>query len=869
MYRSRVAWLAYAAGLASTTNGQQSGWVEGQANTTMCIWYNHRIATLKDTVYIDGGHLYWSRGMADGSFLPPEDDQNPLGLIYTFNFSTPFNSSSNFTALLGNTISKGLNGGPASNVGPNFLDGAMLHNNDEFFLYGGLLAQTDTASPPGGEDVLNYEASQSRGETGTFRPGFIIDELPEGMTRYVAYGGAVSAPSENKGWYFGGYRSESWGPIYEYTGNSSLDPSNVSDTLITLDMRGNRQATWSNDTLPPGIPGRANPSVVWVPVGAEGILVALGGVSYPGYGVGSGEGRSLNAAQSRRDSPGFMANVDIYDIAADRWYQQPTIAGPTQLAMGCAVVAPASDYSSFNIYYYGGYDGLDTDSDFNDDVWILSLPSFMWMKVSSGSPQHARAGHHCVMPYPDQMITIGGRRSTQGNSLPCVGDGKLFDVFNLTSGNWMESYDPTSWNDYGVPEMIHLMIGGDYAGGATMTTPTPTGWATSGLASVFATAYPTTKLATYYPYSSVGPGNSTREDYEANQGGGGTPSWVAPVLGVVLGLVFVTAVVVAVLLYRRRRLLKKSAGSDQSTDENGNRVRTWMETQQGYKAPTVTTEDTRTQYEEMESRGVTPMLPPGHPEMRMMEPVEMPDGPISEHQISEFQVANRQIAELQSDSRRVELPVPDNTYGRGNPTKYAYLGSNPHQLSTPASQPHFGSHDHPAIAVPPAASFSSQERPDSPSLGADTRFDAIANVLPKPAPSPISIPPAAAAAAAAAASPEGADSHNAAAAAAPSSGPRKAVVSGLSGISSRDSAHLRQISDVTVSSDAGSAAPPAYNEGAGNQQQPRGNAPAEPPTANQAGSDWDRGDRAGAGSPLRRSIFHEDTGDLGGRGPTS
>jgi hypothetical protein len=31
-------------------------------------------ATVRDTVYIDGGYLYWVPGMADGSYGPPTED---------------------------------------------------------------------------------------------------------------------------------------------------------------------------------------------------------------------------------------------------------------------------------------------------------------------------------------------------------------------------------------------------------------------------------------------------------------------------------------------------------------------------------------------------------------------------------------------------------------------------------------------------------------------------------------------------------------------------------------------------------------------------------------------------------------------------
>ncbi len=70
-----------------------------------------------------------------------------------------------------------------------------------------------------------------------------------------------------------------------------------------------------------------------------------------------------------------MSTTEVYDIAGDKWYQQPATGPPPQLTRGCAVVAPARDGSSFNIYWYGGYDGLHPSGPFSDDVWILSLPS--------------------------------------------------------------------------------------------------------------------------------------------------------------------------------------------------------------------------------------------------------------------------------------------------------------------------------------------------------------------------------------------------------------------------------------------------------------------------------------------------------------
>ncbi len=279
-----------------------------------------------------------------------------------------------------------------------------------------------------------------------------------------------------------------------------------------------------------------------------------------------------------------MSTIDIYDVANDKWYQQSTADGPGALTRGCAVVATAADRSSFNIYYYGGYAALDRSSGFNDDVWVLSLPSFSWTKLTPGDPLHARAGHKCVVPYPDQMMIVGGY-TNQTVSPVCI-EGGVVQMYNLTSGTWMDGYDPAKHADYGVPEAIYAKIGGSKTGGATMTTPTPSGWADASLADVFKTPYPTSKLTTYYPYASASPSNNTNPGItpSTDGGGGGLPSWAPIVLGVVLGLVFLTCLAVAILFLAPPQVFRRGTSEVGTEDTNGRRIISWMRGQQGAAA---------------------------------------------------------------------------------------------------------------------------------------------------------------------------------------------------------------------------------------------------------------------------------------------
>lgn len=791
MYQYRIARLAYTSGLLASLVHVQSvlgqlgggwgGWIQGQANSTLCSWDALRVTTLKDVVYLDGGDQRFIAGMTDESITTPlGGDNNPLGLVWTFNFSTPFDKTTNFSTIL-NTLSKAPGGGAATNIAPNYHDGALLGNDDEFYLYGGTLFLTSRYSAPDGGSVLEYSKSKYGDDDGrSFFQGFQNVDLPNDMTRYITYGASANAPSEQKAWYFGGYRSDSWGPIYYEGVNTTFDPSTVSNTFISLDLSVQGGEVWKNVTLPSGTRSRADPSMVWVPVGEKGILVVMGGVTYPAYN--NANESSENPAQSKKDSPEFMATVDVYDVAGDKWYQQPTQGPPPALARGCAVVATAKDKSSYNIYYYGGYDGLDLDANFNDDVWILSLPSFMWMQVSASTGSHARAGHQCVMPYPDQMITIGGRTSNTGNNEACLGGAgdsdtpSMLQAYNLTQAEWMDSYDPKSWNEYGVPQMIYMMIGGDYSGGATKTVPTPGGWATPALGSVFATPYDTTKITTYYPYSSVGPGNGTRG--AADSGGGGrkgTPGWVGAVIGVVLGLALIAAVVVGIILYRRRKLFKRNNNvrSDQPiTEETGHKVNSWIQNLQS-KTPTLM--GGGTQYGDPESRVASPS---------QEVTTELPYSP---------------LFELVGDSpRRGELASNPSSSPTSN--LFAMNPSTPHANTTSKNQFPLGSttsHDHVSNidSQEPPPQYS--QRPDSPSLGSNgeqyASLTGIATSKPNLNNSGSEMRPNI--------SNNAVNIGNADRPRTAGSNPnRNTVTSGVSVLSDNYAGHLRQISDSTVSS---------------------------------------------------------------------
>jgi hypothetical protein len=141
----------------------------------------------------------------------------------------------------------------------------------------GLVSLTNSSSAPDADLVLAYEAYEYGASRESWAPGFLTEDLPANITRYITNGAGVSAPSENMGYYFSGMRAADWGPIYYDDGTADT----LASTLISVNMTVMRGETWANDTLPPSVPARANAELAWIPIGENGLLVAIGGVIDP------------------------------------------------------------------------------------------------------------------------------------------------------------------------------------------------------------------------------------------------------------------------------------------------------------------------------------------------------------------------------------------------------------------------------------------------------------------------------------------------------------------------------------------------------------------------------------------------------------
>jgi Kelch motif len=208
----------------------------------------------------------------------------------------------------------------------------------------------------------------------------------------AAEGSGFSVKSLGQGWYFGGhldFLTSSWWSIQtprvylksfvEFTFPGYTNPG--VDSLANNKTAG-ADGAWRNITNAgiqdqAGFTERADGLIVWVPGwGKDGILLSLGG------------GTNQSFSQ--------MNSIDVFDVANSTWYRQAT-SGPTpkQRVNPCAVVAASADGSSYSVFMFGGQNLLPTGEQVQySDMWILSVPSLIWIQVntSSQSTPYPRAG---------------------------------------------------------------------------------------------------------------------------------------------------------------------------------------------------------------------------------------------------------------------------------------------------------------------------------------------------------------------------------------------------------------------------------------------------------------------------------------------
>ncbi|KAL1869078.1 hypothetical protein VTK73DRAFT_3386 [Phialemonium thermophilum] len=404
-----------------------------------CRRFGHQTAVIDRKLYIDGGLVNW----------------NPIS-SYPANYS-------NRALLYQDLDHNGEDGMPQLHANlskssqiPDVSGGVLWADevNKRFYLFGGEYYQ----EPPAQAFTLySFDTLENKWEMVGSPQGTVVSS--------VSYGAGVAVSERGEGYYYGGWLSNN--SVLGWTG-----PPVATSTLIKYDMDSN---SWTNNTGPDQV-RRAEGVMVYIPAGDGGMLVYFGGLADL-YLNGTGVGQPMDV-------------IKLYDVLSSKWYTQ-TATGtiPGMRRRFCAGVTWPADQSSYNIYIYGGA-SMPPDTAGYDDVYVLTIPTFTWVKlyptdgnVTGQYPHHSLT---CNVVEGTQMLVIGGTfpltedcdAPTQwGTHNMDMGEQnedhalwKLWDPTTVDGGDGSSGSDGNK-TAYRVPDPIVAVVGGGPEGGATHRAP--------------------------------------------------------------------------------------------------------------------------------------------------------------------------------------------------------------------------------------------------------------------------------------------------------------------------------------------------------------------------------------------------------------
>lgn len=222
------------------------------------------------------------------------------------------------------------------------------------------------------------------------------------------------------------------GGLFTSQSNASVGSDTAVAGLVSFGMSS---SVWTNTSIPRTL---VNARAEYAPFGPNGLILLLGGTS----GVSPTELVDFN-------------NITFYDPITKQFFsQQATGTIPTGRQRFCSV-GVAGPNSTFDVFLYGG---LRADNTVSDEVFVLSLPGFVFAKADNPGATTARADHACVAVGAGkrQMLSIGGTDASKGYPAEFADPdpwAQGLGVFDMTSLSWTDRYASDA-AAYDTPEVV-------------------------------------------------------------------------------------------------------------------------------------------------------------------------------------------------------------------------------------------------------------------------------------------------------------------------------------------------------------------------------------------------------------------------------
>lgn len=423
----------------------------------ICRLWDHRSAMIDDWIFVDYALATWTDDAASNMMYY----SLPFGVKLDEIFDTQNIGSDNPIYI---EIAENLDV-PITTKGVVWAD-----KDKDVYKYGGVYPLqafwgNNTSYDPRGPDIWKLDTTTYNW---TKLPAAAGDTVFGTRNAGVAY-----VPELGLGFAAGGHESNQTDVAF---GSWQDGHAQLLNSMVTYSMGNN---TWKNQTTP--MDPFTLSSLVHVPIGSQGLLVSLGGYGLPGSGYWDPNDSSLVS----RD----LDTIDIYDVERQTWSTQRTTGStPRNRLSFCTVVAVAADQSSYNLILHGG----SSNEEYLNfaDTYILSLPSFQWIKIDDGVKGMERQDHTCHLSQ-NKMIVIGGKNVDQENPkvnpLPKNGNCEptsFINIFDVNTLKWETKWDPAARAQFKVPAPVVEVIGGDGLGCAVSRDP-EAGWESARIRSLF------------------------------------------------------------------------------------------------------------------------------------------------------------------------------------------------------------------------------------------------------------------------------------------------------------------------------------------------------------------------------------------------
>ena len=183
--------------------------------------------------------------------------------------------------------------------------------------------------------------------------------------------------------------------------------------------------------------------LIHLPIGkTNGYLMSMMSLKYPTNQIFTdSDGESSHGEDSTVTAVKLDA-IPFYDVETGLWFTQNTSwinnEQPEPRTRFCAVLFRNEVDDTWDLWLHGGQ----RMSDFSGvpDIYVLSMPSFIWTKLSTDSPQTNEIRSHTCHALGGQLLVVGGypAGTSLGANASC--DAQYLKVLNIGA-------DELTWND--------------------------------------------------------------------------------------------------------------------------------------------------------------------------------------------------------------------------------------------------------------------------------------------------------------------------------------------------------------------------------------------------------------------------------------